>query len=392
MHSKIMTRGYLRFFLLPVFFLSFSPILNAQTTPLPADTVKLVEYAFVPAISFNSDIGLIVGGQGNRYDYSSGFRPYTSFLNSTAVVSTRGLFFFEVKYDKPQNFGKNIRTTFAFSIGRFFDDNFFGVANNAEIVPPPANNPDIYNFRSFTTDFLLDVRFRLKKYTGNRRLEFLASSDLVYETPFDNPPNRLISQAAPRGINGGVSHLLSAGAILERRDDEIRPTRGTFTRFNYGFAAKPIGSSFNFTSGRLDNRFYFPISNSPSITFANRLLFQQTSGSVPYWRLSALGGQDRLRGFPVRRFLDNNYIALNTEIRAWLGRMPIINTEYGFVLFSDSGRTFNNDQFDEILSDYKTTVGLGFIMSLFTPDFFIRWDLAYSEEEIGFYIGTGFLF
>ena len=214
-----MKRDFSKLFHLSALLLACTFNAHAQTQPQPADTTKLVEYAVIPAISFNSDLGLLFGGQGNRYDYSSGQRPYTTFINSTAVISTRGLFFFEIKYDKPKSFGGNVRTTFETSIGRFFDDNFFGIGNNEKLTSPPDDNPDLYNFRSFTADYTLDFRFLLRRYRGNNRLEFITRSNLVYETPFDNPAERQISVDAPIGIDGGVSHVLSAGFVLDRRND-----------------------------------------------------------------------------------------------------------------------------------------------------------------------------
>lgn len=357
-----------------------------------ADTTKLVEYAVLPALSFNSDLGLLGGGLLDRYNYSTGVEPYTSYTSLTLITSTEGLFLGSLTYDKPDFFKKDWRLTTEFSVGRFLDDNFFGIDNNSELQDAPDNNPDLYAFRSFTVASEIKLRFPLFYTRDQRPVQGLIKNEFTYETPFDNGINRLITQQQPLGTDGGYSNLISVGIIAERRDDEIRPSSGSFLKATYGIALEPIASEFSFRQSLVEYRKFFKILDAPNTTFANRFMFRHTNGDVPYWALSSLGGQEKLRGYSSRRFLNDNYYLYTAEIRSWLGKFPVLNKDFGGTLFVDVGESFTNSEFNELGDDIKVTFGIGGMMSFFTDDFFIRGDIGFSEEEIGVYVGTGFLF
>ena len=363
-----------------------------QSDPVPADTTLLVEYAFIPALSFNSDFGLIFGGLINRYDYSKGYQPYSAFTGVNALISTEGLFLANLNNDFPNFLGKNIRLTHFLSVSQFLDDNFFGIAQNDKLFPSFEDDPELYTFNSFSIRSELQFRKAMQYYEGTNRLEFLFTNIFNYETPFDTDVDMLISQVSPLGFTGGSTNLLLAGFILERRDDEIRPTKGTFTKVMTGPSIKNLGSKYNLYQSWVEQRSYVTVNFPFEMTFANRLIWSHSNGDTPYWALPRLGGENNLRGFPDKRFMNENYIVINTEVRKWLGRLPFIGTEWGGAFFLDAGRSFSNDEFDDLFSDIHVAAGFSGLLSLFTEDFFLRGDFGFSKEGTGVYIGIGFLF
>jgi hypothetical protein len=380
------------FFALFFYFAAFCSQSVYAQNPAPPDTTLLTEYAFIPAASYNTDFGFIFGGLVSRYDYSKGILPYTSLINLNSVISTEGLFQLNLNIDLPKAFDRNLRLTHFLEISRFFEDNYFGIARNEELNPSFEDNPDLYTFNSFRVSSELQVRLPIRYYTDINRLEFIYTNLVEYQTPFENDADRLISLQRPTGFEGGLTNLMLVGLILERRDDEIRMTKGTFTKITSGGAVDGLLSDYTLMQHAIEHRSYFTFHWPLTVTFANRIWFRNSSGDDPYWILPRMGGELTLRGFPDKRFINENFLLINTELRSWLGTFPILETEFGGAFFMDAGRSFSNNEFDSITEDILITGGISGFMSLFTEDFFLRGDLGLSREGFGIYVGVGFLF
>lgn len=352
-----------------------------------------VSFAFLPALSYNSDFGFILGGLGSRYHYKENVSPFYSYYNIAAILSTRGLASVKVLTDKPNAFGKDVRVTNTLSLSRFFEDNYFGIGSYDKITETPDGFPDFYNFQSFSVGFRNTVRFPLLKSGNTKQLDAHTIINLEYETPWDNNSDRLISISRPLGIEGGRTFMLGAGIVWEGRNNEFRPTKGNYIETSFEIGQKFWGSSFNNSIFKFDARQYLSFFLIREITFANRILFNHTNGQTPYWQLSYAGDEETLRGFESKRFLDDNSLIYNAELRTWLFDIESIETKIGGTLFFDTGRTFPNGMsFSSITSDLKYSFGFGGLVSLFTPDFIVRTDFGFSEEGLGVYFTSGFMF
>lgn len=368
--------------------LFFVTEINAQSNR--ADST---EFAFLPAISYNSDFGLIAGGVTSWYNYKDDIYPFYSYVTFAGIISTKGLVSFNLLYDKPQAFGKDIRLTNEIFVSRFFEDAYFGIANYSKITEPPQDLPLFYQFKSFSAGTRISARFPLIQTSSNSRLDANFIVNFRYETPWDNGTNRLITRDQPLGINGGRTSMLGIGVIWEGRDSEFQPTKGMYLESRIELGNKLWGSSFDLAVIENEIRQYASFYFLREITFATALFSRFTSGDVPYWKLSYAGDEETLRGYESRRFVDDNVLILNTELRTWLYSIPNTNTRFGGTLFLDTGRTFaNSDSFSIITDDLKTTIGFGGLASFFTPDFIIRGDFGFSDEGVGVYFTTGFMF
>ncbi len=59
----------------------------------------------------------------------------------------------------------------------------------------------------------------------------------------------------------------------------------------------------------------------------------------------------------------------------------------------DAGRTFPNGMaFSSVLDDLKYTFGFGGNMSFLNPNFILRGDIGFSEEDYGVYFTAGYMF
>lgn len=371
--------------------LTFSHTVYAQES-LPADSI---ESAFFPAASFDNDIGLVGGGLYNRFHYRDDINPFYSYTRVSALVSTRGLISGELEFDKPAIFGSSMRLRTRAFIFRFLQDRYFGIGNYGSVSDRLDSDPSYFLFNSFSVGYNARLRMPLIGSGNFKQLDVYATLDLRYETPWGNEDGQLIAEpgSQPPGYEGGRTFQLGLGTFWEARNRELRPTSGSFADLSVEFANDLWGSSFNNLIINTEGAYYFSFHLIREITFAQRLLSRFTSGEVPYWLLAYAGDALTLRGYPANRFMDDNSVILNTELRTWLFDIPSIDSQIGGNIFLDAGRTFPDQAaVSDWVSDLKYTVGFSGLMTLFTPDLIIRADIGFSEEDIGLYITTGYLF
>ena len=380
-----------RLVLSALFLCFFSPRVNAQNAG--SSSADSTNFGFLPALAYNSDFGFLAGGVASWYAYKDDTRPFYSYTNFAGVISTKGLLTFNFFYDKPHVFGSNVRMTNEMYVSRFFEDSYFGIANYTKLEDPPPGNSGYYYFKSFSTGFENTLRFPVYKGPGDQQLDAKTIINTDYETPWDNKDSVLISLERPTGFEGGRTLYLGGGLIWENRDHEFRPTKGNYAELAFEAGNSLWGSNFNTFHLEFDVRQYATFHLIRDVTFANRVYIEHSRGDVPYWKLSYAGGEESIRGYPSRRFMDDNLAIWNSELRTWLFSINQLESRFGGVLFFDLGRTFPNGMpVSELTSDLKYSFGFAGTASFFTPDFIIRGDVGFSEEGTGIYITTGYMF
>ncbi|MEX0607845.1 MAG: BamA/TamA family outer membrane protein [Balneolaceae bacterium] len=381
---KFLTHLFLLFF-------SFGGFYSAQAQT--ASTIDTVTTAFLPAITFNTDLGLVGGGLFSRYQYKENQVPFYSYLNASALISTKGFFQASVFHDKPNVFDSNLRITSESYISRFLQSQYYGIGNYQKLQDAPEGQPDFYLFKSFSTGFEVTLRRPVLITQKGKYLDILGLVIFDYKTPFDNGDDRLMEQEKPLGYGGARTAAFGTGFIWEGRNNEFASTAGTYIKTTAEFGQKFFGSSYNYLALKSDLRAYTSFYLFREVTFANRLVIEHTSGSISYWKMAEAGGEQTLRGYPENRFLDNNSLILNTELRTWLFEFPEYATRLGGTLFMDIGRTFpNKTALGDVFNDLKYTFGFGGTGSFFTPDFILRGDVGFSDEGVGIYFTAGYMF
>lgn len=356
-------------------------------------TVDSVNHAFMPALAYNSDFGFMGGGLMNRYHYKTDIKPFYSYTILSAILSTKGMALGKIFIDKPQAFGKNIRITTNLSLSRFLEDTYYGIGAYHKLPDEPGINSSYYLFKSLGIRFENIIRFPLHHYSATNQIDIMALANFMYETPWDNKDERLISIDKPLGFTKSRSFSIGTGLIWENRDSEFRPTKGNYLFSSFEIAQTWFGSSYNHFIFKYNMSHYSTFHVFKDITFASRFSFSSTSGDVPYWRLAYAGDEETLRGYPYHRFLDDNLILLNNELRTWLIKFKPLNAEFGGNLFFDIGRTFPNGvSAESVYNDLKYTFGFSGVASFFTPDFILRMDVGFSEEDMGIYFTAGYMF
>ncbi|MFD2533170.1 BamA/TamA family outer membrane protein [Gracilimonas halophila] len=374
--------------------ISLTTSLNAQSTSEPSPAVTdSVELALLPALAYNSDWGLVGGGIMSRYSYKNEIKPFHSYFTVFALASTNGLFASSFFFDKPQVFGSDQRLSFSAFVSRFFQNQYYGIGSYNKIDLEPEGNPEYYLYESFTSEIELILRRPIADLNNGSTLDVYGILNTNYRTPLGENDGKLIVQDRPAGIDGAHTISLGSGLIWENRDNEFDPSTGSYANVGFQVANEVIGSGYNYITVEGDLRGYIPFHFVRDITFANRLSFIHTYGSLPYWKLADLGGEETMRGYPENRFLDDNVIFLNTELRTWLWEFPEYNIKLGGTLFADIGRTFSNGAaLNNIFNDLKYTLGFGGNSSFFNENFILRGDVGFSEEGYGVYFTAGYMF
>ena len=195
----------------------------------------------------------------------------------------------------------------------------------------------------------------------------------------------------PKGWRGSTYTFLELGYIKENRDQEFRTKNGYLIGVGFKTSVPLLSESVVgqiFGEVRAFKQVTKP-KTFPEVVFAQRFLLNQTIGDIPYWFAPSLGGSGSARGFIYRRFVGKGLVQSNTEIRTWLFNLPWLESRVGVSAFTDNGIVY-----DAAFEDYQraSTVGFGGFMSLFNKDFILKYEMGFSKEGIGIYLGSGFAF
>lgn len=368
-------------------------ICNIPTRAQISSVPDTVQYAFLPALAYNSDLGLVAGGLASRYAFQEGMKPFYSYLHANIIVSTKGLISSSFIYDKPYAYNTDIRITTESFVSRFMQNQYYGIGSYGKLTDAPSAIPDYYEYQSFSTGLIVNVRKPLINLNDETRLDLYGLADLLYFTPFDNDRDILISQDQPIGFDGALTTALGTGIIIENRDSEFNPTRGLYSKLGIETGLKALGGDANYLKLETEMSTYTTFFLIRDITFANRLSYQHSRGDLPYWKLPELGGEESMRGYQVYRFRDDNAVFMNSELRTWLFEFPELNIRLGGTLFLDIGRTYPSGlSINEVFNDLKYAFGFGGTSSLFNENFIMRGDFGFSEEGLGIYFTAGYMF
>ncbi|HEY1492977.1 MAG TPA: BamA/TamA family outer membrane protein, partial [Candidatus Solibacter sp.] len=199
--------------------------------------------------------------------------------------------------------------------------------------------------------------------------------------------------------------IVSAGWVLDRRDDPVDPHKGVFNTIDIGLAEHFIGSDVNYARFLLRNATYHPIGKrlvlARSTQIGDIYAFHPNGdalNAIPLAERFFGGGGTSNRGFPENQAgpRDNNtgfplggtaLLFNQTELR-----FPLIGDNVGGVLFHDFGNiystagSFSLRQTQRSLQDFNYMVhAVGIGVRYRTPIGPLRLDLGYSINPPNFF-------
>ncbi len=229
----------------------------------------------------------------------------------------------------------------------------------------------------------ISIRERvLRKVKGNLYLGFETDLQRLSNVKF----NRLSDEAfeEPPGIGKFTNLGLGLGLIYDNRYNVLNVREGFFGEMGFLRYDDGWGSNFEFTSYFLDARYYLPTTNSQVL--ASQLFFSEVQGEAPFSQLSLMGGESLMRGYYLGRYRDNTLLAAQTEYRF----LPFpFSKRWGAAAFVGFG-TVSDGVRDIDLSKLKVAGGTGVRFLIFkSKDIFTRFDVAVSEDGLGYYFFIG---
>ncbi len=368
-------------------------LLIFSTSIFAQEQQKGVNYGVLPVFSFNSDEGIVLGGELKRYNYGDGTTlPFYNYMTLNTYLNSNGAFSVSLSRDQVKTFGTDIRTSSSISASQNFGNYFLGNTDEIEFDRARFDSASYYSFKSFGFNIGVATRIPIDLINGIERMDIKTGLQFVYESPWGTDANRFINSSGTAGSEGAFLSILDIAFVLERRNSEFRAQKGYLVDIGFKYAP-PLVSTHQTIQNRIVSVGFIPlVDHGISASLAGKFKLVNTLGDTPYWFKPSLGGGGELRGYMYRRFSSDNTIAYTIELRTWLLKIPFKNIQLGTNLFFDGGREFSNDNWNQIFNKHKHTLGFGGVMSIFTPDYILKYDIGFSNDGIGIYLGTGYSF
>lgn len=281
-------------------------VLNKLTYERPAYFV-----AVYPTAGFSRRTGLELGVMPILGWHSKDGERRLNTLGLLAQVSTKSMI--EIRVDGDLFFSNGWRLSSKIEYLKI-NDRFWGI----------YSSPDIYNAwrvisRRFKGNFEL-----YKLISGNWFFGMGALAGHWTNSQWEFQPSDDIT-----GVNGGDSFGLGPVVMIDSRDNHLFPHRGVYVKSSYKYYFNQWNSGEGFSNFITDLRLFLPVSQN---VLAFQGLLEVSTGDVPYYLLSEVGGKYRLRGLDhSRRIVDKSVWLVRSEFRSHLW------WRIGTVLFVESG-------------------------------------------------------
>jgi len=181
------------------------------------------------------------------------------------------------------------------------------------------------------------------------------------------------------GVNGGFEIGLGVAAAYDTRDNRYNPLTGVFVFTNFLGFPSFLGSHYQFSKFQLDCRKYFNPWRKHVI--AIQAYTSASGGDVPFYELSLLGGDSRMRGYYQGAIRDKVLVDGQVEYR-----MPVWNI-FGITGFIGTGRVA--DMYSHLsLDGFYLSYGGGIRIRVDTKNNTnLRFDMGFGPNGVsGFYI------
>ena len=335
---------------------------------------------FLPAVAFDSDLGIYYGIIINPFDYGDG-SIYPNYFQSVYLQvsgysrgSSEHIFEYE-SYSLLPGVKFNVKLKYQ----GYKAYPFYGFNGNESIYHHEWENTEdpAYKTRMFYRIERKNIKISsdLQDTIGNSRFQWHAGWFMGYyrigpvniekmnkklsgdevlpdtATLYDNYNDwGLIGDAEK---NGGIINTFLAGIIYDSRNKLTNPDRGIFTELNIRWMPSLLTEGrYSSLSLGLIHKQYFTILNRRLI-FAYRLwLNANLAGNQPFYARQLLttftgvegyGGAFTIRGALMQRIVADDFFLGTLELRSRLVNFRLIKQNWyiGAVLFMDAGRILN---------------------------------------------------
>jgi len=401
----------------------------------------------VPAIAFDSDIGIQYGLIASIFNYGDGkiYPRYKHSIYAEWSRTTKGSGVNQIKYDSEFLIPK-IR--FNADLGYFTEQAlyFYGFNGYESFYNADYENSNSSNYNSTKMFYRIDRKLtRLKfDFQGNivdRKLRWILGytyfNNRIGRVNFDQlnkgksesdklkDTTLLYDNYVKWGIipdnqkNGGVANLFKVGLIYDTRDNEPNPMKGIWTEAMLWFAPSFADNRFSFTKLVVTHHQYFTLKKEV-LNLAYRISYQaKIAGEMPFYMLpfifnsttirDGLGGGKTIRGVLRNRVVGEDMLYGNIEIRWKFLRMVKFNQNFYFAVaaFTDAGKVTGKYHYNTLNSDaiaylnqgssesWHQSYGAG-LYGAMNQNFIVSLNYGLAADardgSNGLYIGLDFLF
>ncbi len=320
------------------------------------DKTKGFHFVPFPALSYNSDQGLLLGGKLDVYNYGDGsnYPNYHDRILADFQWATKGAMHVHLYYDSPKLI-KNHRLTLActYKIHNLYP--FMGFNGKASpyfhsLDLNQENRTAFYSIKSNMLRCMATIQGKIHgplKWAAGLTLWKYDIADIKNKN-YDSG-NSLFNEYVQAGIirpeekSGGTHLEFKAGITYDNRDFELNPSRGIWFE-SYLYGSKDFFRHHNdYLKLAVHFRHYVPIFQD-RLTFAYHLAYQDLlAGSCPFYlnqeiatillrqiETDGLGGVNTVRGILLNRMVGNGYAWGNFEFRAKLFEFNLLGQHFDF--------------------------------------------------------------
>lgn len=342
-------------------------VYKEEPSKLKNDTVRTSSFNAYPYVFYTPESQLAFGAGGVYIFYGDeskeakpskiGFGGYYSTNNQYKLSVSPNIYLFENKLylEAPISFG-------------YFINKFWGIGDDT-----PDYEDAAYAMQVFSSTITIQVPPWIFSADRTGIVLDYDQTDIV-----DKKDNELLDDPDLTGSDGGTIIGIGTDLLWDSRDNIFFPNSGGYQYFRVIFY--PGQGDFVFASFELDVRAYKAI--SPDHVFAFNFYVESVVGETPFYKLPALGGGSRMRGFFQGRYRDNFYGMFQAEYRQYVWK------KLGMVVFGGLGNVAE-EMLAYDFNNLKYSGGVG-LRYLFNPKqkINLRMDIGIgSDGSRGIYFG-----
>ena len=343
-------------------------------TSSTSDSTRSASLLFLPVLGYAQETGLEFGATGiyNFYTDRSDTSIFTSSVNSVVSFTTEKQVNLKLESDVWTT--GNAYHYIAAIRYKKYPFNFYGLGDQTL-----AADKQVITQNFFQINLEAEKKLLPRYYAG---------LNLLYEN-FDYLQDDGTSFTSPSltGAAGGRYLAFGVSQSYDSRNSNTETNKGLYGRIKYAYAPD-FWKEENFTGSLLsiDLRGFVPLRERLTLGVQG-ILETVLSKSTPFYLTPQLGNDEMMRGYYQGRYRDENYLAMQSELRYRL------HPRIGLAAFFGAGTVYRNSV---DLSKLKLAGGGGF-RYFFDLEHHssIRFDYAIGEKKAGesrqggFYLALG---
>jgi hypothetical protein len=333
----------------------------------------------VPWITFQPNLGVLIGGGFERQGYGFRKAPFGSRQTLRAAFAT-GPGRYRVEYEG--DFRNLPRRAWASLSFRYSGIDFLQFYGNGNETPntAPADYYRVVQRRVGAAAWLTAFPPKSRVSLG----PFFAFAET------ETGRGGLIDSLRPYGVEGFVEAGADTRVEVDTRDRASVPRRGVRVVASGRVVPKGLDAAEWYGSVSAAAATYLSVGDPARVTLAMRAGGKRVWGRYPFHAAAFLGGAATVRGYDEQRFAGDGMLYGNGELRLFLARLAVpLPADIGILGLGDVGRVFVAG---ERSGQWHHAVGGGLWLAFIERGSTVTLTAARSPERWALYGGLGFMF